>query len=147
MAVRVTQRVIAEDYYIYDVRFTNLLRSPFVGSRQIGFIQIERDSDFLVQKLAYFINDFTGSTKTIGTTLFPFVTVLITDTGSGRQLSNNPVPITAMMGDGRLPYVLPTPKLFPKSARMSIAVENLESSLNYNDLQIQFEGKKIFVAG
>jgi hypothetical protein len=134
-------RVIAEDFYTYGIQFQNFNS----GDTATGFIQIEADSDFLIQKLAYFSN-FDNSQVTVQTQDVPLATILIVDTGSGRQIMNIPIPIGALFGDGRLPYILPTPKLFTKNSRINVTVFNFGGE-DYDDLWINFEGKKIFTTG
>lgn len=134
-------RVIAEDFYVYNIQFQAFTS----GQTQTGFIQIEADSDFLIQKLAYFSN-FDDSRVEVQTQDVPLATILIVDTGSGRQLMNNPVPISSMFGSGFLPYILPTPKLFTKNSRINVTVFNF-GSVDYEDLWVNFEGKKIFTSG
>ncbi len=141
-AAPASPRVIAEDYYVYNIQFEDLL----VGATQIGFIQIEADSDFLIQKLAYF-SSIAGAAQTFNTIDIPLATILIVDTGSGRQIMNNPVPLTALFGDGRLPYILPTPKLFVKNSRINVTIANFSAGTNYADIWINFQGKKIFTTG
>lgn len=141
-AAPASPRVIAEDFYTYAIQFEDLLQ----GATQIGFVQIEADSDFLIQKLAYF-SSIAGGPQTFNTIDIPLVTILIVDTGSGRQIMNTPIPLTAMFGDGRLPYILPTPKLFVKNTRINVTLANFSAGTNYGDIWINFEGKKIFTTG
>ena len=135
-------RVIAEDFYIYQIQFEDVEQ----GQTQTGFIQIEADSDFLIQKFGYF-STVDGSATGFNETDVPLVTVLIVDTGSGRQLMNSAVPLGAFWGDGRLPYILPTPKLFVKNTRINITIFNFSDSTDYDDIFLAFEGKKIFTSG
>ena len=134
--------IIAEDYYVYQIQFTNLL----AGSTQVGFIQVEADSDFLIQKLAEF-TDIDGSPQTFTTAIIPICRVTIVDTGSGRQLMNQAIPVANFFGSGKLPYILPTPKLFVKNSRINVTIENFSSATNYANVFLSFEGKKIFTAG
>lgn len=134
-------RVIAEDFYTYGIQFQNFN----AGDTSVGFIQVEADSDFLIQKLAYFSN-FDDAQVTVFTQDVPLVTILIVDTGSGRQIMNIPIPIGALFGDGRLPYILPTPKLFTKNSRINVTLFNFGGE-DYEDIWINFEGKKIFTSG
>lgn len=134
-------RVIAEDFFSYAIQFQAITS----GITLPGFIQIEADSDFLIQKFAYFSN-FNDQQVTVNTIDVPLVTVLIVDTGSGRQIMNTPIPLGALFGDGRLPYILPTPKLFTKNSRINVTIFNFGGE-DYEDLWIVFEGKKIFTTG
>lgn len=135
-------RVIAEDYYIYAIQFEDI----GAGVTQTGFVQIEADSDFLIQKLAYFSN-IAGAPQTVTTLDVALVTVLIVDTGSGRQIMNQAIPLGAFFGDGRLPYILPTPKLFVKNSRINVTIFNFSAGTEYDDIWLNFEGKKIFTTG
>lgn len=135
-------RVIAEDFYTYGIQF----QAFNAGDTSTGFIQIEADSDFLIQKLAYFSN-LNDNAVTVFSQDVPLATILIIDTGSGRQIMNIPIPIGALFGDGRLPYILPTPKLFTKNSRINVTLFNFSAGVDYNDIWINFEGKKIFTSG
>jgi hypothetical protein len=135
-------RVIAEDFYTYGIQFQDFN----AGDTAVGFIQVEADSDFLIQKLAYFSN-FNDAQVTVFSQDVPLATILIVDTGSGRQIMNIPIPIGALFGDGRLPYILPTPKLFTKNSRINVTLFNFSAAIDYNDIWINFEGKKIFTTG
>lgn len=134
--------ILAEDFYTYNIQFQSLA----ANTSATGFIQIEADSDFYVQKLAYFA-DLAGAAQTFNTLVIPLVTVTIVDTGSGRQLMNAPVPVTNIFGDGRLPYILPTPKLFVKNSRINFTVQNFSVATTYTNLWLNLEGKKIFTTG
>ena len=138
----VAPKVIAEDFYIYNIDFASLAASA-TGT---GFIQIEADSDFLIQKLAYFV-DLAGAVQTFNSLVVPLVTVTIIDTGSGRQLMSNAIAIPSIFGDGRLPFILPTPKLFSKNTRINVNVANFSAATTYTNLRLNFIGKKIFTSG
>lgn len=134
--------VIAEDYYVYQIQFEDVTS----GATQTGFIQIEADSDFLIQKFGY-LSNVAGDSVEFNTLDVPLVTVLIIDTGSGRQLMNSAVPLGAFWGDGRLPYILPTPKLFVKNTRINVTIFNFSDATDYADIWLAFQGKKIFTSG
>ncbi len=134
--------IIAEDFYTYTTRFEDLTN----GSTGNQFIQIEADSDFLIQKLAMSVFE-DGGALTVETQPVPLCTVLIVDTGSGRQIMNEPIPLDSLFGNGRLPYILPTPKLFVKNSRINVTLFNFSTATDYADIWINFEGKKIFTGG
>jgi hypothetical protein len=137
--------VLAEEYFIYKIDFAGAPIGPLTR-KQIGFIQLENDADFLLQKLAYFIDIVPLFGQTFGSQPYPLIKVLIIDTGSGRQLSNIPIPITTYFGDGRLPYILPTPKLYTKATRIRIEIENFGVQA-YSLFNLELQGKKIFTTG
>lgn len=135
-------QIIAEDFFSYTTRFEDLL----AGATGNNFIQIEADSDFLIQKLAASTFE-NGASITVFAQPIPLCTILIVDTGSGRQIMNEPIPVDALFGNGKLPYILPTPKLFVKNSRINVNLFNFSTATDYADIWITFEGKKIFTGG
>jgi hypothetical protein len=129
------------DFYVYDIDFDALA----ADSTANGQIQIQADSDFELQKLTHF-TDIGASVETEATRVLPLVTLQITDTGTGRQMFSQPVPIPAIMGDGRIPFILSTPKLFTRNASVSFQVSNYSAATIYN-LRLQLIGAKIFAYG
>lgn len=127
--------VIIKDFYIYQQNFLEL--PP--GGSSVGNINIQADSDFVLQKLTY----FGGVNNNIR--IVPNVNVQITDSGSGRNLFEESVPVAALFGSGELPFILPTPKLFP--ARSTIQISAANSSTATANLQLSFIGYKAFRKG
>ena len=134
-------KVIAEDFFTYTTRFEDLAS----GATGNNFIQVEADSDFLIQKLAA-APFFDDARITVFSQEIPLVTILIVDTGSGRQIMNAPIPLDSLFGTGRLPFILPTPKLFVKNSRINVTLFNFGADA-YADIWVNFEGKKIFTEG
>ena len=54
----------------------------------------------------------------------PEVNIQITDTGTGKSLFYAPVPISSIAGTARQPFELPMPRLFPKSATITVTATN-----------------------
>lgn len=129
------------DFYIYDIDFDGLAADATAN----GQIQIQADSDFELQKLTHF-TDIAAGVETEATRVLPLVTLQITDTGTGRQMFNIAVPIPGVMGDGRIPFILSTPKLFTRNASVAIQVSNYSAATTYN-LRLQLIGAKIFAYG
>jgi len=126
------------DFFVYTITFASLL----AGDATQGAIQIQSDSDFELSKLTMFA-DISLAAETEATRVLPLVTVQITDTGTGRQLFANPLPIPAIMGDGRIPFILPVPKVFSANASVAVAVANFSAAIDYG-LRICLIGAKIF---
>lgn len=129
---------ILKDFFIYEVDFSALA----FGSSATGNINIQADSDFELQKLCYFA-DIAAAAQTDDTRVIPLVTINITDSGSGRFLSSDAVPVTSIFGTGQIPFILPTPKIFDARATISIEVANFSAATTYN-LRLSFIGAKIF---
>lgn len=129
------------DFYTYGINFLALA----AGATANGAIAVEADSEFEVQKLAYFA-DIAAAVQTESTRVLPLVTVQITDTGTGRPMFSIPLAIPSIMGDGRIPFLLPTTKVFTKRASIAVAVVNFSAATAYN-LRLVLIGSKIFSYG
>ena len=111
------------------------------AAAQISF-NIAGDSDFFWTK-------FTGIAFTTGNeagslTSIPAVSLLLTNTTTGRQYSSNAVPIASMMGSGQLPFILPQITLWQKKSTIQIQLQNLSSDTLYTNVQLTFLGIKAF---
>lgn len=126
------------DFFAYTILFEALAN----GGAAQGAIQIQADSDFELTKFTMFA-DIAEAIQTEATRVLPLVTVQITDTGTGRALFNAPIPVPAIMGDGRIPFILPVPKIFSANASVAIEVANFSAATTYN-LRMALVGAKIF---
>jgi hypothetical protein len=135
------QPTIYKDFYVYALEIASLAN----GANTTGNINIKSDSDFELQKLSFFA-DISDATQTDASRVIPLVTAQITDSGSGRQLFDSALPIGAIFGDGRLPFILPTPKLFAKNTNISVNLSNYSNASTYG-FTLLFIGRKIFRAG
>ena len=126
------------DFFAYTIAFVALAS----GAASQGAIQIQADSDFELSKFTMFA-DIAAAVETEATRVLPLVTIQITDTGTGRALFNAPLPIPAIMGDGRIPFILPVPKMFSANASVVVEVSNFSAATTYN-LLLLLVGAKIF---
>lgn len=128
------------DFFVYTASVAALA----VAASSNVTINIEADSDFILQKLTY-KSDIAGAAQTSGTQIVPNVTVQLTDTGSGRQLMSNPVAIPAIFGSGELPFILPNPRLFRKNTTIQVAFTSFEAAIT-PDVDLFFIGYKKYGA-
>ena len=126
------------DFYIYEAEA--LAIAPAGTANDV--INIEADSDFILQKMTYEA-DIAAAAYTFTTNPIPLITIQITDTGSGRQLMQQPVPVNSFMGDGKLPFYLPNPRKFLRNSTIQIAFVNFDAAVTYN-LRLAFIGYKIY---
>jgi hypothetical protein len=105
-------RTDGSDYYWYVADPTVANTSPLApGATGNISIQIDAGTDFYW--IATTIQAAIGQAAlTESTDIIPLVTVLINDTGTSRNLSNAPVPLGSICGDGKRPYRLVRPRLF-----------------------------------
>ncbi len=105
-----------EDYFWYAARVTGLVST---APNATSIINIDADSDFYCVAFSYQA-DIAGAILTESTNPIPLVTLQINDTGSGKSLSNIPLPLGTMAGDGKRPYRLVRPRLFQSNATVQL---------------------------
>ena len=133
--------IIAKDFFAYQESFT-IVNS---GQTATGNINIQADSDFQLQKLTYFAS-ISNATQTDSSRVVPLVTLEITDSGSGRNLFEEAVPIPSIFGTGQEPFILPTPKIFPARSTITLNLTNFSAATDYK-MFLTFIGYKIFRGG
>lgn len=131
----------AEDLFTYEIDFTALA----AGGTSVQNIQVQADSDFKWIK-ATVQADIALAAQTDSTRILPLVTVLIVDSGSGRQLSSNPVPLGNMFGSAEFPFILPIPRIFKARTNISLTFANYSAATTYN-IRCSLIGTKIFQLG
>lgn len=129
---------VRRDFFVYSILF-----SLNAGAATEGAILIQADSDFELQKLSMFAT-IAAAAQTEATRVLPLATVQLTDTGTGRSVFNAPAAIPALFGDGRIPFILPTTKVFSANASVTVAVANFSAATNYDTLRILLIGSKLF---
>lgn len=129
---------IITDVFSYELDFTGLA----AGGSSTSSFSVQADSDFRWTKGVFFA-DIAGAAQTVNSQVLPLATVLITDQGSGRSLSNIAVPLTSFFGLGFLPYILPTPRLFKARSVISVTLANFSAATTYN-IRLTFAGLKLF---
>lgn len=126
------------DFYIYEAESLGLV--SLASSNDV--INIEADSDFFLQKFAYEA-DIAAAAFTFTTRPIPLISIQLIDSGSGRQLMQNPIPVSSFMGDGQLPFILPNPRLFLRNSTIQVAFTNFDAAVTYN-IRLAFIGYKIY---
>ena len=126
------------DFYIYEAESLALAS----GGTSNDVINIEADSDFILQKMTYEA-DIAAAAYTFTTNPIPLITIQIIDSGSGRQLMQQPIPVNSFMGDGKLPFYLPNPRKFLRNSTIQVAFVNFDAAIVYN-IRLAFIGYKVY---
>lgn len=134
-----TQVFGVRDFFTYEVDFAALAGAN--GTAQ-GSFTVQADANFLWQYGCFFADE-AGAEQTDDSRVIPLVSCVITDSGSGRQLSSGNVPIASLFGTGQLPFVLPTPRFFRAQTQVNISLLNFSAANTYN-LKLSFIGTKFF---
>jgi hypothetical protein len=133
-----------EDWFVYLASVTNLTAAGTAGASLPVNINVQADSDFKLIKLTHFSNNHASITnQQESTRVLPLVTIQITDTGSGRNLFSNPIPLPALAGDGRVPFILPITRIFKASATITVTFTNYDTAIAY-DINLSLIGTKLF---
>jgi len=129
------------DYFWYQAVFAGL---STVAPAQNAIINLDADSDFYCVALTTIL-DIAGAVFTESTQPVGLPKVLITDTGSGKALSNGPLSLGAMTGDGKRPYRFVRPRVFIANATIQLAfsIGNTAAGTTYEG-QMIFHGYKVY---
>lgn len=132
--------VIGRDFFTYGLVFTALAQN----TNQTKNIPVQADSDFVLQKLCFFADDGVLAKFNPNSRLIPNCTVLIVDSGSGRQLMDSAVPLYSLFGTAENPFILPVPKVFSARSNIAITVANVEAAAATYTLRMALIGTKVF---
>lgn len=132
----------SEDYYIYPFNVASI--AP--AANATASIQIQANSAFVIQKMAYMVDNAAAS-QNDSTRLIPLVTVKIEDSGSGRFFQKDPIPLSAIAGTGELPFVLPRPRLCMPSSALTATFTNYDAAVTYTNLYLLLIGYQIYNYG
>lgn len=130
-----------KDWFCYPVTFTALAPADL----ETPTLQIDAGSDFYLTALTYFahVNGSTA-TPTVATYVVPEVSLQLQDTGSNRNLFNEPVPLYLVAGDGNHPHRLIHPRLFRRNSAIKITLRNFGATDTYDYLYLNLEGFRIY---
>lgn len=128
-----------KDFYAYNANLDSL--AP--GATATDVINIEADSDFIAVKTTYHC-DIAGAAQTEDSRPVPLIDILITDSGSGRNLLDQFTPIDNIAGRGQLPFVLPVPRRFSANSSINISFKSNDVAATYSNVKLTFIGYKIF---
>lgn len=129
-----------KDDFTYNVGLSGTL-AP--AASQSATFNIDGDSDFFLVKTA--VHAMVGDDgTTYANNICPSVTVVITDTTSGRSLMNEPVPLPNIAGTGQLPFIWPIVRLFAAKSTIKVDFANITDGITYSDVELSFIGIKAF---
>lgn len=103
---------------------------------------IGSDAPFLILSQTYWANT-ANAAVTKSTSVEPNIVVLLEESGTGRKLMDQAVPVAALFGTAQLPYILPEPKLMPANSVLSVTPTNRDAAAGYN-LYLAFHGYRLF---
>jgi hypothetical protein len=115
-----------------DITFYQTLVSALANGQSTPTqINIDAGTDFYWFATSYQA-DVGAAAQTEANWVIPLMTVVMTDTGSQRQLMNAAVPISTIAGGGERPYRLILPRLFRANSIITFNWANYSTNQTYN---------------
>lgn len=134
---------VAFDYFDYAFPTFAALAAAAQAQQQI---LIQNDSDFECRRISFYATIANAAFVSAAIPV-PSVTAIITDSGSGRNLSNNPVPLTSIAyGALERAFDLPWPKIFTRNSTVTLTLANFDAAAAYY-IRVTMHGRKIFPLG
>lgn len=106
-------------------------------------INIDAGTDFYWVATTYMVDNGTDTAPEESTVQVPQLLVVITDTGSQRQLMNAPLPLPCIAGPGERPYRLILPRLFRANSIVQFQWTNYAGTQNYFNLYLVMHGFRL----
>lgn len=131
-------RIDGIDLTYYQTTVASLAAAATLPSQ----INIDAGTDFYWVATTYQV-DLAGAAQTESGLIIPLITVVITDTGSQRQLMNAPLPLSCIAGPGERPYRLILPRLFRANSIVQFNWANYSAATTYTSLYVIFHGFRL----
>jgi hypothetical protein len=126
------------DWFTYLFNIGTIITTG-TGSQSITIMQ---DSAFELMQITVQGNISTGTEPNPNNIILPF-TIMLTDTGTGRNLMQNPVPVNMIAGRGELPFILPETRIFKPTSTIQLQWAGYGAG-TYNNIYLALIGRKWF---
>lgn len=125
------------DFFAYGLTFLTIAAAGGVATQTFT---VQNDSDFLIIAPTATVVDPTDESvaRSMGALTISFV-----DEGSGRQLQNQVLAMSTVVGTGQLPAYFPFPKFVDRASNFSATITNNDPA-NAVRVRLSFLGFKIF---
>lgn len=134
-------RVLGTQPFFYNAGSGSI--SIASGATASGVIQLQADAAFAWDKLTFHVT-VANAALTAATRVIPNITLLLTDTASGRQYMDQATPLSALGGDGSLPYILPVATWWRPNSSIAWIMTSFEAA-NTDLVRLTFHGTKVFI--
>jgi hypothetical protein len=108
-------------------------------------VQLQTDSDFELLAITQ-ATDIAGAVQTDSSRVIPLATMTIVQSGTGNDIMPQPVPLSVISGDGRLPFLLPESKIWQGGSTMAITLTRYAVAGTSYNIRLAFIGRKLFYA-
>lgn len=130
--------------FTYSIDYASLATATNIN----GNFTTDNDSDFIITKTTFYSAPATTAGPTASNKIIPWLTVLLTDSGSGRNLMDGPVMVSSMFGSGELPFIWSMPYKVSGNSTITANLANITTGAGEAYVtRLQFHGVKIFYGG
>ena len=140
MSIAQVRKLYTLDPFTFTINFVPLAAS---NTATTSFIT-QSDSGFAIVKTAFTIADnvnvFVANIS--DTPKYAPQVITLSDSGSGRDLSNAPVSLNTYFGSGERPFLWSKPKILDPNSTFTARIQNLVATA-FN-IRLSFHGFKIF---
>lgn len=144
-------RLNGADWYTYAVDAGNS-PAPSGGGQNLAAagvsnpnLQIDAGTDFYLIALSMQAQVSGAGGVEDSTNPIPLVTMQLNDSGSQRNLFSMPIPMGAIVGEGRRPYRLIRPRIFRANSVLAFTFTSFEPTDAYAHIYLLLHGYRKFV--
>jgi hypothetical protein len=114
------------------------------GLNIVKTVNVPNDADFEVRRIIYHC-ELAAAALTVATVFLPNITILLTDSGSGRNLMNAAVPLPSIASAESGPQRdLIWPKIFTRNSQITASLTNYDVAQTTMNVRLTLCGRKIF---
>jgi hypothetical protein len=121
--------------YAYSLTFSGLA----AGATASQVINIAANADFIGMQFAHRSYVTSASNVNVSTKDAPFIRILVTDSGSNEQFTNQAIDIENYSTNGNTIRVLPYPRIISGRSSLTVQLTNYSASATYG-IDVSFEG-------
>lgn len=132
-----------DDFYVYPAILGNF--APGDPARNVAII-IQQDAAFELIELTCSGVLHGAAAPQADSVVLP-ITVQLTDTGAGRALFFNPIPINTICGTGKQPFILPVSKVFVPLSTVTVTAQTYDSTNTWDNVWMVLIGRRVFAYG
>jgi len=120
---------------------------PFTAAAQLQqAVNVPNDADFECRRIMYHF-DLAAAALTMATAFVPNITIMLTDSGSGRNLMSAAAPLASVACSEIGPqFDLPWPKIFTRNSTITAVLTNFDAAQTTANVRLTLAGRKIFSA-
>lgn len=130
--------------FTYSINYASLATATNID----GSFTTDNDSDFIITKTTFYSAPTTAAGPTESNQIIPWLTVLLSNSSSGRNLSDGAVMVSSLFGSAKLPFIWSMPYKVSGNTTITANLANITTGAGEAYVcRLQFHGVKIFYGG